>query len=148
MRYLLAALFLVIAAEELNWGQRLMNVSTPESIAAVNVQGELSLHNLRGVHGVNRILGLMFIACYCFALPVLVKRSRVIQNLCESWKIPIMSFQAIGWLTAGIVAMVVPRVFGGEVIFELDEMGEFLLSVGFLHFVMIEFTRSSQTSTH
>jgi len=37
---------LVIAGEEISWGQRLLDLSTPEGYAAMNLQGEINLHNL------------------------------------------------------------------------------------------------------
>lgn len=37
---------LLIAGEEVSWGQRLLGLSTPEALAAVNQQGETTLHNI------------------------------------------------------------------------------------------------------
>lgn len=42
----LAILFFFIAFEEISWGQRILNIETPESIASNNIQGELTIHNL------------------------------------------------------------------------------------------------------
>lgn len=36
---------LVIAGEEVSWGQRIFNIATPEVIAQHNTQGEITLHN-------------------------------------------------------------------------------------------------------
>ena len=41
-----ALLFFFGAGEEISWGQRIFNVATPESINAVNMQGEINVHNL------------------------------------------------------------------------------------------------------
>lgn len=41
-----AALCLVCAGEEISWGQRILGFETPEKIAAANLQGEFTLHNL------------------------------------------------------------------------------------------------------
>jgi hypothetical protein len=35
----------VITAEEISWGQRILQIETPESIAVTNTQKELNLHN-------------------------------------------------------------------------------------------------------
>lgn len=43
---LLAILFFFIAFEEISWGQRILNIETPDSIASNNAQGELTVHNL------------------------------------------------------------------------------------------------------
>ncbi len=42
----LALLFFFGAGEEISWGQRILHVATPESIDAVNIQGEINVHNL------------------------------------------------------------------------------------------------------
>lgn len=39
----------LIAGEEISWGQRLLDIATPEAIATVNRQGEINLHNLESV---------------------------------------------------------------------------------------------------
>lgn len=41
----------VMAGEEISWGQRLLGLSTPESIGSVNAQGETNLHNLQPFQG-------------------------------------------------------------------------------------------------
>ena len=38
----------VVAMEEIAWGQQFLPIETPDFIAAVNVQGELTLHNIQG----------------------------------------------------------------------------------------------------
>jgi hypothetical protein len=43
-----AGVFLV-AGEEISWGQRLFGLETPAGFQGVNTQGELNLHNVRGV---------------------------------------------------------------------------------------------------
>ena len=45
-------LMIVGAGEEISWGQHWLGFATPESIAAVNVQGEFNLHNI-GSYWVN-----------------------------------------------------------------------------------------------
>lgn len=44
-------LLALVAAEEISWGQRLLNIDTPEEFAARNTQGELTLHNINSVFG-------------------------------------------------------------------------------------------------
>lgn len=44
--FLLAGIgFLVIAGEEISWGQRILKIETPESIVSSNRQGEINFHN-------------------------------------------------------------------------------------------------------
>lgn len=47
--YFLASLaFLLIALEEVSWGQRLFELETPEILRQTNLQGEIGVHNLSG----------------------------------------------------------------------------------------------------
>ena len=41
-----ALLCFIIMGEEISWGQRIFNLETPASVAAINVQSELNVHNL------------------------------------------------------------------------------------------------------
>lgn len=43
---LLALVFFVGCGEEISWGQRIVGFKTPESLAAINVQGEFNVHNI------------------------------------------------------------------------------------------------------
>jgi hypothetical protein len=43
----LSLLLLVMAMEEISWGQRLLGFATPKAIAAANWQGEFNFHNLQ-----------------------------------------------------------------------------------------------------
>lgn len=44
---MLALLLFVIAMEEISWMQRVFGIATPDSLAAVNWQGELNFHNVQ-----------------------------------------------------------------------------------------------------
>lgn len=46
-----AAVFFVAGMEEISWGQRVLGLATPDSLSAINEQGELNLHNIKGLHG-------------------------------------------------------------------------------------------------
>ena len=52
----LALLFLFGAGEEISWGQRIFHIETPEAISAINVQHEITLHNLKVFQGGERNL--------------------------------------------------------------------------------------------
>jgi hypothetical protein len=54
-----AGMFLA-AMEEVAWGQWLFRFPTPEVVKTLNVQGELTLHNLRGVSGKTEFARLAF----------------------------------------------------------------------------------------
>ena len=42
-------LVLVVALEEISWGQKIFNFTTPEIISNINTQNELTVHNLESV---------------------------------------------------------------------------------------------------
>ncbi len=48
-----AVLFFFGAGEEESWGQRLVGIQTPPSIAKANAQQETNIHNLIALNGVN-----------------------------------------------------------------------------------------------
>ncbi|MDC1198001.1 hypothetical protein N8035_04045 [Algibacter sp.] len=51
---------ILIAMEEIAWGQWFFNFETPEEWAKINKQGETTLHNIEGLHGHNENLRLLF----------------------------------------------------------------------------------------
>ncbi len=70
-----AFLFFFGAGEEISWGQRIFNVETPESIAAINGQGEVNVHNLSfgGVSIPFETLFDLFWISFIVALPLAAK---------------------------------------------------------------------------
>jgi hypothetical protein len=49
--YLLLAIgVFFVAGEEISWGQRILGLHTPESLAAMNAQQEISVHNIYSLH--------------------------------------------------------------------------------------------------
>lgn len=53
---------LLIAMEEISWGQWFFHFQTPEAIAWRNKQGELNLHNIGPMQGKGSVLRLLFTA--------------------------------------------------------------------------------------
>ena len=70
-------LLLIVGMEEIAWGQWFLGFETPEGIKDINVQGELTLHNLEGVHGktefIRLFIGLTGMAMVLFDIPFLRK---------------------------------------------------------------------------
>lgn len=42
--------FILVAGEEISWGQRIFNLKTPETLTHINKQEEISIHNLAFIH--------------------------------------------------------------------------------------------------
>lgn len=54
-----AGLFLT-AMEEVAWGQQFFGWSTPEGLREMNMQGETTIHNIKGLHGNTEMMRLLF----------------------------------------------------------------------------------------
>ena len=126
---LLGVGFIFVAGEEISWGQRLLGVSTPESIAAANVQAELNLHNLEGVNDVIRGAGTLVLLAAFVAFPIAVARLRWARHLAERWHIPVPPMTVIPIALIGLLFMVVPRLAEGGAVFRLDEVGEIYVAL-------------------
>ncbi len=100
----LALLMLLCLGEEISWGQRLLGLSTPEGLKALNAQEEINIHNLwlfqaRNPDGsrksfvelllnANRLFSIFWLV-YCVALPMLVWASRKIRQLNSFSGVPV-----------------------------------------------------------
>ena len=103
-----AGLFLLLfvgAGEEISWGQRLLGIETPQELKKVNVQGEITLHNLELFNrenfdksvktGWQKFLTIntvyrVFIMIYGVIIPVFALFSPFILSLFQRIKIPII----------------------------------------------------------
>ncbi len=102
---LLGLLFLMAFLEEISWGQRIFNITTPEIIREVNMQGELNIHNLAIFHGrmedgikksgwqnmitLGRIFSIFWFT-WCVLLPVLYIKNYKIKKLIDEIYLPII----------------------------------------------------------
>ncbi len=50
----------VVAMEEIAWGQEFFHFATPEGLRDINLQGQTTLHNIKGFHGHARLLYIVF----------------------------------------------------------------------------------------
>jgi hypothetical protein len=130
----LGLLCIVIAGEEASWGQRVFGYHTPEAISAVNVQREFNLHNLSGLQGIVRSLGLMVFSVLCFLIPITNHFSEKCRRLYMSWHIPIFPMYAAVIVAFAMLLMAVPRLFFGTSFFNLDEIGELYLGLAMFFF--------------
>ena len=92
-------------AEEISWGQRIFNISTPESIKEINLQQELNIHNLYIFHAddeegkrksffalllnIDRLFS-MFWFLYCVAIPILVRYHSWSENKAHRLNLPLV----------------------------------------------------------
>lgn len=57
---LFAIVLIFIGMEEIAWGQQLVGFDTPKAMLEINMQGELTIHNIRGMQGNTEFLRLAF----------------------------------------------------------------------------------------
>jgi hypothetical protein len=93
---LYALAFLFAAGEEVSWAQRIVGFETPESLKDMNVQGELTLHNLAwgDTHIAHTIFGTglaAVILLYICVLPLLYPRVGWIARLTDALMVPLPS---------------------------------------------------------
>jgi hypothetical protein len=70
--------------EEISWGQRLFDLTAPESVAASNRQEELNLHNVAGAESPTRLL-LLGAASYAAVAPLVLRRGPFVP---PRWLVP------------------------------------------------------------
>jgi len=88
---LLGFLFLFGFFEEISWGQRILSIETPEKIAAINIQGEINFHNLKGVD--MSLIFSLFWLCYCFIIPLICKFQVVkVRKYLRTINLPLIPF--------------------------------------------------------
>ena len=124
-----------VAGEEISWGQRVIGVDTPEAIGSRNVQDELNLHNIEGVHQNIRMVGAGIVSLLFFVIPITDAVMPSLRRLYTRWRVPIFPAWFILTPLIALLFMVVPRL-GGGLVFELDEFGEILLSLAFLVYAL------------
>ncbi len=134
---LVAAVCLFGAGEEISWGQRIFDIETPASLAERNAQKELNLHNLtfqwngkevkinRLVFGRGLTLALFL---YLFVLAPLYRRKPRVQQLVDTWAIPIpATHQIVAYLA--VVAVV-------ELLIDSPKRGEMTEFAGAIVFML------------
>ncbi len=85
---LLAFLFFFVGMEEISWGQRIFDIQTPEALKRINVQDELTLHNIWSIS--LTVYPALFVTStlLCF-FPLLNQNAPKIRLFLSSFQIPI-----------------------------------------------------------
>jgi hypothetical protein len=146
--------------EEISWGQRLLGIETPEYLMEINIQKELSFHNIKQfpLHLLYILVGL-YGGLSRFLIPKSVKRNyEPIANyftpdyyLCFYFLIVGMLYLYYDYLSPFIVLLFGDQFGWGEGYFihgKDQEAAEFLLSIGFLLFVLINRYRQRWNKNH
>jgi phosphotransferase system glucose/maltose/N-acetylglucosamine-specific IIC component len=144
-----ALLFLLVAGEEVSWGQRIFNEVTPPALDAINVQHEMNLHNLNGVHQHHHLYAMLVCSTICYAIPLTDRLVPAMRNLYRRFNMPIFPAWMFALPAIGFAFMFGARSHGGAD-FRLDEMGELYLGFAFFGFALSAYRQASaafETST-
>ena len=88
MRWLLVIFFVVCAGKEVSWGQRILDLRTPDPLASINVQDEITLHNIGSISIFSNLF-FLFAVGFFVALPQLTARSPAARRRVQAARIPV-----------------------------------------------------------
>jgi hypothetical protein len=131
----LALLFFLFGGEEISWGQRLLGISTPESVAASNVQDETNLHNLGFLQNTLGVAELFQLFWWSFgvAIPVIAALWPRARSFFERY-IPVFPL----WIAALFAfVQIVAEVFQ-RLLTERPELYESIYPLGYTTVEMVE----------
>jgi hypothetical protein len=131
----------VCLGEEISWGQRVFDWSTPESISELNAQNETNIHNIWFVHqrnrdgtekgfvgkllNMNRLFSAFWLIVFVF-FPVAARLSARARRLFQSSGIPVLPLWAGGLFLGSFAAnKVLATMYAGSIqAHALDEIKE------------------------
>ncbi len=128
---LFAAFLLLVTGEEVSWGQRIFKLRTPEFWDRVNVQGEITLHNFRGIDANTGLVIIML--SWAVAVPVLNKLFAWARAFFTKISMPVMPLTSTVTVLIGISLYYLnySNRFA-------DEVWELFASLSFIFFAMQE----------
>jgi len=143
----LAGLFFLIG-EELSWGQRVFGWGTPESLKAVNKQGETNLHNIEGIGAAFKWIQLL-VGAYGTFLPLLVLRNGIFERYKKTISYLVPPYTLVPYFLMLFLWRVYRNLFDAPkryyfVISEFNEVLELILSVGVALFMIFQLRRMSK----
>ena len=133
---ILALGFLLCFGEEISWGQRIFNFSTPELTKLYNTQGEFNLHNSLGYSADHIFIAGVFI--YGAIIPFLAIRNPFILRLFDLTGLPLASLGlSIGFVMTSLLHNWTVYSLLERTPLRIAETRELLSALGFL-ILMIE----------
>jgi hypothetical protein len=128
-----ALLFFGVCGEEVSWGQRIFNIATPDRLDAINVQQEINIHNIDGLHQHHHLYGILVCSMICFWIPLTARYLPAFRRLYARLNMPVFPLWTWPLPAMAFAFMIVPRLFGHN-IFNFDELGELYLALAFFGF--------------
>ena len=123
---LFALMMMFLAGEEISWGQRILNIETPEFYKEINMKNEINLHNLY-----RRFSRVLYIATLAWSvlLPVLQISSRYVHRSAWTLRCPVAPiFLASLFLSAPLFRILFYSTYGSSA----REGMELIFAIAFL----------------
>jgi hypothetical protein len=138
----LSLLFFVVGMEEISWGQRLFDIETPEALQQINIQNELTLHNIWSISLTTFPALFVTTTLLCF-FPLLNRYSPRARRYLSAIQFPVAAFEfAILYIAMVIVYFIIGFRLGTPMPLPIsykglpsgidDEFMEFFISYLFL----------------
>jgi hypothetical protein len=123
----LGALFLCL--EEVSWGQRVLNISTPGFVLDANLQKEINIHNLFNMDLYHHAIVGLALICWAIVPIVFKRRSLPVPRVWRSLGIPTVPAALVPMVViAGTVLLLSPI----RTLYRIEELGELMLCSVFL----------------
>lgn len=145
---ILALVFFIGCGEEISWGQRYFNISTPDTLVKINVQKEMNFHNIgffnaKGKTGIAKLHSIEFLyklfwLTYGVLLPIGAFHIRSVFSITKKMRLPIPPvpigiFFLINWLIFRIsLSYIVPPDKDIHYVYSIVEIMECCTSFIFL----------------
>jgi len=131
--------FLFVAGEEISWGQRILNFETPSEILERSTQQEFNIHNLepiqRRLHAAYAVVGAYGTFLWLLALPRIAPlRTYITPYVAPRWYLATYFLPVFVYYTHVEIATEETAWFQDR--HPDEEVAEFIMSLGFLLFVL------------
>lgn len=161
---LLGLLFFFAFGEEISWGQRIFNFSTPDSMKELNRQNEFNLHNLGIFHGrtsdgeektgllkfltMHRLFYLTFLT-YLFIIPLLYNLNTRLKSFIDSIRLPVPSiifglFFVFNWVYGNILRALFTEIDSHGIVEIKETIFAFILLMFSLSWLQIQNLRKTK----
>lgn len=138
---LIIATSIVIAGEEISWGQRILGFDTPETVAANNTQSEFNIHNqsvvFQYVYTAYALLGLF--GATAWLIVKLISKTGLPTKVVDTIRFLSPSWRLVGFFIPIIVYAYLRERFGDAMFDQWEELMELYLALGILFFIIDKF---------